>query len=224
MDSVVEQLRPHGRAAIRESRGSMWQLTGRMPGPAPEASFTTNEKDATIEPAAESEPTPATPARPVRAAVIGTGFVGPFHVDAVRRGGYGEVVAIAGSDERRTAARAAALGVARWTTDVRTILDDPSIDVVHVCTPNRLLTRRPEDGPPPGPGIPSLPAGHPEGWAEALRDLLRPFYAAVAAGAEPADVPTGSAYPTLEDGVRSVTFVEAVLESARRGAWVSLSG
>lgn len=88
----------------------------------------------------------------------------------------------------------------------------------------RLLTRRPEDGPPPGPGIPSLPAGHPEGWAEALRDLLRPFYAAVAAGAEPADVPTGSAYPTLGDGVRGVTFVEAVLESARRGAWVSLSG
>jgi predicted dehydrogenase len=76
-------------------------------------------------------------ARMVRAAVIGMGFVGPFHVDAIRRGGYGEVVAIAGSDERRTALRAAALGVARSTTDVRTILDDPSIDVVHVCTPNR---------------------------------------------------------------------------------------
>ena len=383
--------------------------------------------------------------RPIRAAVIGTGFVGPFHVDAVRRGGYGDVVAIAGSDETRTQARAAALGVVRGTTDIRSILDDASIDVVHVCTPNRthvelatavleagmhlvvekpaaldaaaarglvelarrrsrhalvaltyrgypmvrrardliaagaagdlrlihggyvqdwladagdynwrlepemggesravadigshwfdtaefmsglrveavfadlatflgrrrrplaaapafgaaegpteevevrsedaatillrfgggargaavisqvspgrknafsleiagaaasldwaqedpehlwvrdrdearLLTRRPEDGPPPGPGTPSLPAGHPEGWAEALRDLLRPFYAAVAAGEPPAEPGSAAAYPTLADGARGVEFVEAVLESARRGAWVPLPG
>ena len=73
----------------------------------------------------------------IRAAVVGTGFVGPFHVDAIRRGGYGEVVAIAGSDPGRTKSRAAALGVPRATTDIRELLDDPSIDVVHVCTPNR---------------------------------------------------------------------------------------
>jgi predicted dehydrogenase len=85
----------------------------------------------------------------------------------------------------------------------------------------RQLTRRPEDGPPPGPGTPSLPGGHPEGWAEALRDLLRPFYAAVAAGRplsnEHAD------YPTLDDGARGVAFVEAVLASSRRGAWVDIA-
>lgn len=383
------------------------------------------------------------PGRRLRAAVIGTGFVGPFHIDAVRRGGYGDVVAIIGSDEHRTRVRAAALGVERGTADVRSILDDPSIDVVHVCTPNRthvelatavlesgkhlvlekpvaldsvtaqglsdlarrnarhavvaltyrgypmvqraralvrggdvgnvrlihggyiqdwladttdynwrldpdiggasravadigthwfdaaeyisglrveavfadlatflaqrsrplsattafgvadgpmeqvdvqsedaatilfrfeggargaavisqvspgrknaftlelagsqatlawdqeeaerlwvrgrdearLLTRRPEDGPPPGRGIPSLPAGHPEGWAEALRDLLRPFYAAVASGVAPADEPDGRDYPTLDDGVRGVAFVEAVLQSSREGRWVSM--
>jgi len=84
----------------------------------------------------------------------------------------------------------------------------------------KLLTRRPEDGPPPGPGIPSLPAGHPEGWAEALRDLLRPFYAAIAAGDAPATADPG--YPTLADGARGIEFVEAALESARLGAWVSM--
>ena len=47
----------------------------------------------------------------LRAAVVGTGFVGPFHVDGVRRGGLGEVVVLAGSNPERTAARAAALGV-----------------------------------------------------------------------------------------------------------------
>jgi predicted dehydrogenase len=72
----------------------------------------------------------------LRAAVIGTGFVGPFHVDAVRRGGLAEVVAIAGSNPERTSARARALGVPNATTDVEAMLADPAIDVVHVCTPN----------------------------------------------------------------------------------------
>ncbi len=382
--------------------------------------------------------------RRLRAAVVGTGFVGPFHVDAIRRGGYADVVALVGSDAGRTAIRAAALGVTLGTTDLSAVLGDPSIDVVHVCTPNRthvelatavleagkhlvlekpiattwadarrlaglaaqrrlhagvaltyrgypmvrraraaiqagelgdlrlvhggyiqdwlaeatdynwrlepeiggasravadigshwfdtaefiagerisavladvatflprrsrplggattfssgqgpseqvdvhsedaatilvrfeggargacvisqvspgrkngltlelagsratidweqedpehlwvrtreearLLTRGPADGPPVSvPGTPALPAGHPEGWAEALRDLLRPLYAAVAAGDPPPD-PSESEhrYPTLDDGARGVAFVEAVLASAREGRWVA---
>ena len=89
----------------------------------------------------------------------------------------------------------------------------------------RQLVRRPEDGPAPGPGIPSLPAGHPEGWAEALRDLFRPLYAAVLAGEPPSTgAGAGAAYPTLDDGARGVAFVEAVLASARDGRWVTLAG
>jgi predicted dehydrogenase len=86
----------------------------------------------------------------------------------------------------------------------------------------RLLTRGSADGEPPGAaGVPSLPAGHPEGWAEALRDLLRPFYRAVAAGGPPAPRETGP-YPTLADGAHGVAFVEAVLASARDGRWTRL--
>jgi predicted dehydrogenase len=91
-------------------------------------------------------------------------------------------------------------------------------------TEARVLTRRPEDGPPPGRGTPSLPAGHPEGWAEALRDLLRPFYAAVASGDSPAGDPGDAAYPTLDAGVRSVAFVEAALQSSREGRWIPIAG
>ncbi len=72
----------------------------------------------------------------LRAAVIGTGFVGPFHVDAVRRGGIGQVVAIVGSHEGRTAERARTLGVERWTVDPDAVFGDEGIDVVHICTPN----------------------------------------------------------------------------------------
>jgi predicted dehydrogenase len=381
--------------------------------------------------------------RPLRAAVIGMGFVGPFHVDAVRRGGYAEVVAIVGSDEARTRARARELGVARGTADIAGVLTDPAIDVVHVCTPNRthvdlatavleagkhlvlekpvalewgaarelaalarqcrlhasvaltyrgypmvrrarqlvadrelgdlrlihggyiqdwlageadynwrldpamggesravadigthwfdtaefisglrieavfadlatfltertrprtaalafssatgpgdrvaiesedaatilvrfsggargavvvsqvspgrknaftlelagsvstldwdqedaehlwmrsrtearLLTRDAADGLTGGPGTPPLPAGHAEGWAEALRDLLRPFYAAVSNGLEPPAPGDASPYATLDDGARGIAFVEAVLASSRAGRWVSL--
>jgi predicted dehydrogenase len=377
----------------------------------------------------------------LRTAVIGTGFVGPFHGDAVRRTGLADVVAIAGTDPGRTADRAAALGIPAWTTDAGALLSDASIDVVHVCTPNRthvelataaletgkhvvvekpialdsaaawslaslarrvgrhaavgltyrgypmvrraravvatgdvgdlrlvhgaylqdwlsepsdynwrvesaiggasravadigshwfdtaefiagrrvegvlaeLATfiphrRRPaanttafarstgpgdevavssedaatilirfEDGArgacvfsqvSPGrkndmsielagsrrtihwrqdtpeqlwigardgtsiltrdvgdgmgaPGVPPLPAGHPEGWAEALRDVLKPFYHAVASGA-PIVAPTAP-YPSLDDGARGVAFVEAVMESARSGSWISIA-
>jgi predicted dehydrogenase len=389
----------------------------------------------------------------LRTAVVGTGFVGPFHVDAVRRGGYADVVAIAGSDAERTEARAASLGVERGTTDVDALLRDTSIDVIHVCTPNRthveiataairagkhvvvekpvalelaeaqelarlarehgrhaavaytyrgypmvrraralvrdgmlgsirlihggyvqdwlagpqdynwrlepeisgasravadigshwfdtaehvsglrvesvfadlatfipfrrrpaagsvafgsadgsgemvevrsedaatilvrfeggargacvisqvspgrknafglelagsdrtlewhqedpehlwlrdreesrLLTRGPADAggvPGPGraqadwPGVPSLPSGHPEGWAEALRDMLRPFYAAVASGQPPPGPSAEAPYPTVDDGARGLAFVEAVMASARTERWAPVT-
>ena len=387
-------------------------------------------------------------------AVVGTGFVGPFHVDAVRRGGFGDVLAIVGSDPDRTAAAASAFGVEHASTDLAAVLADPAIDVVHVCTPNRthveiataaleagkhvvvekpvaldlgaarglaalarrlgrhaavaytyrgypmvrraralvaggelgelrlvhgayiqdwladpadynwrvdveasgasravadigshwfdtaeyvsglrvqavladlatfipvrhrptgaavafgsgsgpsvpvdvrsedaatilvrfhggargtcivsqvspgrknafafeidgarwsldwaqedpehlwvrdrsearLLTRGLGDAPPDAiRGVPTLPAGHPEGWAEALRDLLRPFYAAVVAGEAPPHEPPGDGatswdpapYPTLDDGARGIAFVEAVLESARTERWTAIAG
>ena len=83
-----------------------------------------------------------------------------------------------------------------------------------------LLTRGPAENDWPV-GVPSLPAGHPEGWADALRDVLRPFYAAIAAGDPPPD-PAEAPYPTLADGARGVAVIEAVVESSRTGAWVDI--
>lgn len=378
---------------------------------------------------------------PIRTAVIGAGFVGPHHVDAIRRTGLADVTVLVGSDPDRTADRARRLGVGRWSTDALEVIGDPEVDVVHVCTPNdthvalagaaleagkhvvvekpialdrasadslvqmaeesgrhamvaltyrgypmvqrarglvaagevgeirlihggyiqdwlsapadfnwrlereisgrsravadigthwfdtaefisglrveavmadlttliptrlrpleggvafssgtgptevvevhtedvatilfrfaggargactlsqvstgrknhftldvdgstqslawdqeaperlwvrsraeaRLLVRDP-GGEQPASGIPSLPAGHPEGWGEALRDLIRPFYAAIASGEAPRD---GDApYPDLKVGARSIAFVDAAIESAATGGWVSIA-
>jgi predicted dehydrogenase len=376
--------------------------------------------------------------QPLRAAVIGLGFVGPFHVDAIRRAGYGDVVALVGANPERTAARATALGVPYATTDAEEVFANADVDVVHVCTPNdshvelaerallagkhvvvekplalnaadarRLVELAAERGrhgavaftyrgypmvkeaqrmvadgrlgslrlvhgaylqdwlstetdynwrlepaagdsravadigshwfntaefisgeritavcadfatfvpvrqkpaqaavafaessgervpveigsedaatilvrfaggargamvlsqvspghknaftlelagadaslawaqevperlwigtredertlvrplaPPPPAGVPSLPAGHPEGWAEAMRDVMRAFYGSIADGVDPAA--EDKAYPTLTDGLRAVELVEAVVTSARQGGWISI--
>jgi predicted dehydrogenase len=71
------------------------------------------------------------------AAVIGTGFIGTVHLEQLRRIGV-QVRGVLGSTPERGAARAEALGVARAYPSLEAILDDPSVDVVHVTSPNHL--------------------------------------------------------------------------------------
>lgn len=74
----------------------------------------------------------------LNAAIIGAGFIGEAHIEAIRRLGYVDVVAIAQSSKEKAEARAAALGIAHAYGDYRAILEDSSIDVIHNCTPNHL--------------------------------------------------------------------------------------
>ncbi len=69
-----------------------------------------------------------------------------------------------------------------------------------------------------------LPAGHPEGYYEALANLYKGFLADVraypAGETQPSSRPL---YPTAQDGREGVRFVEAVIESGRGGGcWVAL--
>jgi predicted dehydrogenase len=73
----------------------------------------------------------------VGAAVIGTGFIGTVHVEQLRRIGV-QVRGVLGSTPERGATRAEALGVARAYPSLEAMLDDPSVDVVHVTSPNHL--------------------------------------------------------------------------------------
>jgi predicted dehydrogenase len=73
----------------------------------------------------------------VGAAVIGTGFIGTVHVEALRRIGV-QVRGVLGSTPERGQARADALGVARAYGSLDELLDDPSVHVVHVTSPNHL--------------------------------------------------------------------------------------
>jgi predicted dehydrogenase len=73
--------------------------------------------------------------------LVGAGFVGPHHIDAVRRLGNVEVVAIAGSSEASAREKADALGVPKAYGDFEALIADPDVQVVHNATPNHLHYR-----------------------------------------------------------------------------------
>jgi len=70
--------------------------------------------------------------------IVGAGFVGPHHVDAVRRLGYVDIVAVAGSSEESGQQKARLVGARTGYGSYQALLDDPDVDVVHVATPNHL--------------------------------------------------------------------------------------
>ena len=70
--------------------------------------------------------------------LVGAGFVGPHHVDAVRRLGFVDIVAVAGSSEASGRQKAEALGARRGYGSYQALIDDPDVQVVHNATPNHL--------------------------------------------------------------------------------------
>ncbi len=74
----------------------------------------------------------------INTGVIGTGFIGPVHVEAVRRTGLADVLAIADINEEVARKKADGLGVERAYGSADAVLADPDIDVVHICVPNNL--------------------------------------------------------------------------------------
>src|SRR3984893_7126621 len=70
--------------------------------------------------------------------IVGVGFVGPHHIDAVRRLGYVDIVAVADMNEKLAREKADALHVPKGYGSYEALLDDPAIQVVHNATPNYL--------------------------------------------------------------------------------------
>jgi predicted dehydrogenase len=71
-------------------------------------------------------------------AIIGAGFVGRVHLEAIRRLGYVQIRGIADPELEKAKQLGMEFSVPRVEPDFRRILEDPSIDAVHVCAPNHL--------------------------------------------------------------------------------------
>jgi predicted dehydrogenase len=72
-----------------------------------------------------------------RAAVIGLGFVGRAHLEALRRQGI-PVQGLLGSSPDRTREACNALRVDHAYASLDELAHDKNVDVVHICTPNHL--------------------------------------------------------------------------------------
>jgi len=72
----------------------------------------------------------------IGAAVIGSGFIGTVHIEALRRIGV-SVRGLLGSSPERATERANTIGVPRGYASLDELLDDDRVEVVHVTSPNR---------------------------------------------------------------------------------------
>lgn len=72
--------------------------------------------------------------------IIGMGYIGESHIEAVRRIGLCNLYAVADTNAALAQKKADEYGIARCYATVDELLADPEIDVVHNCTPNFLHT------------------------------------------------------------------------------------
>lgn len=69
--------------------------------------------------------------------VAGTGFIGPAHVEGLRRNGI-QVLGLVESTPETAREKAAELGIPRAYSSYESMLADPDIDIIHLATPNLL--------------------------------------------------------------------------------------
>jgi len=74
----------------------------------------------------------------IPAGIIGTGFIGPAHVEAARRLGNVEIIAVAEANMDLAKAKAEAMSIPKAYGNYHDLLADAEIQVVHNCTPNHL--------------------------------------------------------------------------------------
>lgn len=72
-----------------------------------------------------------------KAAVVGTGFIGPVHIEALKRAGV-LVRGVLGSTPSKSQQTAARFGIEKAYADYNELLTDPHVDVVHLTSPNRF--------------------------------------------------------------------------------------
>ena len=89
--------------------------------------------------------------------------------------------------------------------------------------PTRVLTR---GGPGSGEAagrVTRVPPGHPEGYLEGFANVYSEVARAIKAARAGEKAPEGVAFPTIEDGVKGLAFIEAAVQSSRaNGQWVKL--
>ncbi|WP_337267285.1 Gfo/Idh/MocA family protein [Oryzifoliimicrobium ureilyticus] len=89
--------------------------------------------------------------------------------------------------------------------------------------PKRLLTRAGAGAGPASTRVSRIPSGHPEGYLEAFATIYSEAALAINAARNNKKVDKDVVYPTVDDGLKGMLFVEACVQSSKRnGAWVKV--
>jgi predicted dehydrogenase len=80
-----------------------------------------------------------------------------------------------------------------------------------------IIRRDPESLSPEAARFATLPAGHPQGYADCFDGFVADVYDAVATGT------ASDGLPTFTDGLRAARITDAVLASADCGQWVDVA-
>ncbi|MGC4234903.1 MAG: Gfo/Idh/MocA family oxidoreductase [Niabella sp.] len=74
----------------------------------------------------------------IKVAVAGVGFIGPVHIESLRRLPGIEVASICHSNEKAARQKAAELFIPNYYSDFEKMLSEVELDCIHICTPNDL--------------------------------------------------------------------------------------
>src|SRR5208337_4224523 len=87
----------------------------------------------------------------------------------------------------------------------------------HRNEPNQLVVKDPSLLKERARSYADLPGGHSEGYDDTFKQVFRRFYQSIE---EPDSAPE---YPQFADGLRTLTILQAELDSHRKHAWVDLA-
>ncbi len=73
----------------------------------------------------------------IKVGIVGTGFIGPAHLEGLRRNNI-KVVGLAEATPELAQKKAAELGIEKAYPSMEALLADPEINAVHLATPNHL--------------------------------------------------------------------------------------
>ena len=90
--------------------------------------------------------------------------------------------------------------------------------------PKRLITRGGAGAGEDAARVTRVPPGHPEGYLEGFANIYAEAARAIRAAGNNTEPEPGTLFPTVQDGVKGMAFVDACVRSSQRnGAWVKLA-
>jgi predicted dehydrogenase len=87
----------------------------------------------------------------------------------------------------------------------------------------RIVTRGGPDSGAAAARVTRIPPGHPEGYLEGFANIYSEVAAAIKAARSGKKAPKGVHFPTIDDGVKGLAFIEAAVKSSKaNGKWTKL--